>query len=86
MSNLVAYQWDLLLEVIANLLMTELEKHLLNELFENNVIEFYARYVDDTLVLVNSEDIDNVIQRLIRIIRMPSSQSTLSTMVISPFF
>lgn len=86
MSNLVAYQWDLLLEVIANLLMTELEKHLLNELFENNVIKFYARYVDDTLVLVNSEDIDNVIQRLIRIIRMPSSQSTLSTMVISPFF
>lgn len=82
----MAYQWDLLLEVIANLLMTELEKHLLNELFENNVIKFYARYVDDTLVLVNSEDIDNVIQRLIRIIRMPSSQSTLSTMVISPFF
>ena len=37
--------------VLANIIMTELEKHVVDRLFCDGVIKFYVRYVDDTLVL-----------------------------------
>ena len=50
--------------VLANIIMTELEKHVVSKLIKNNVIKFYARYVDDTLVLVKRNDIDDVLKKL----------------------
>ena len=38
--------------ILANIIMTELEKQTLDKLFKDNIIKFYARYVDDTLVLI----------------------------------
>ena len=39
--------------VIANIFMTELEKFILDELINDNIVKFFIRYVDDTLLLVN---------------------------------
>ena len=45
---------------LANIIMTELEKEILTDLFENNTIKSYIRYVDDTLVMVKTSEIENV--------------------------
>ena len=46
--------------VIANIFMTELEKFILDELINDNIVKFYIRYVDDTLLLVKLEDTDKI--------------------------
>ena len=40
--------------------MTELEKHVIKPFIDNDIIKFYCRYVDDTLVLVKPSDIDMI--------------------------
>ena len=49
--------------VLANIIMTELEKKLLPKLLEDDVIKFYVRYVDDTLVLIKEDQIESVLQK-----------------------
>ena len=44
--------------VLANVLMTEFEKEVVQELVSNGTLPFYIRYVDDTLVLIKPENID----------------------------
>ena len=46
--------------VLANIVMTELEKHIIKPFIDNGIIKFYCRYVDDTLVLVKPSDIDMI--------------------------
>ena len=46
--------------VLANIVMTELEKHVIKPFIDNGIIKFYCRYVDDTLVLVKPDDIDMI--------------------------
>ena len=41
--------------VLANIIMTELEKTVVDKLIRSGRIKFYARYVDDTLLLVKSQ-------------------------------
>ena len=40
--------------------MTECEKVIVNQLIENNIVKFYIRYVDDTLLVLRNKDIDIV--------------------------
>ena len=49
--------------VIANIFMTELEKFILDELINDNIVKFYIRYVDDTLLLVKLEDTDKILKK-----------------------
>ena len=48
--------------VLANIIMTELEKIVLPKLFEEEIIKFYVRYVDDTLVMIKEEKVNEVLQ------------------------
>ena len=48
--------------VLANIIMTELEKVVVNRLMRSGMIKFYARYVDDTLLLVKPADVDGILQ------------------------
>ena len=43
--------------VIANIIMTELEKVIVEPLITSGNIKFYTRHVDDTLLLAKEEDI-----------------------------
>ena len=47
--------------VLANIIMTEMERIVVDNLIENGKIKFYARYVDDTLLLVKLEDINDIL-------------------------
>ena len=49
--------------VLANIIMTELEKAVVDDLIQKGLIKFYARYVDDTLLLVKPEDTDEILRR-----------------------
>ena len=44
--------------VLANVLMTEFERLVVDKLIKDGLIKFYIRYVDDALVLAKAEDID----------------------------
>ena len=46
--------------VLANIIMTELENVVIRPLIDSNVIKFYRRYVDDTLLLLKANDVDKV--------------------------
>ena len=46
--------------VLANIIMTELEETIIQQLIENDVIKFYCRYVDDTLMVIEDKYIDFV--------------------------
>ena len=52
--------------VLANIIMTEMERVVVDQLIQSGKIKFYARYVDDTLLLVKPEDIDDILQRFNR--------------------
>ena len=43
--------------LLANIIMTKLEEKIIRPLINDNTIKFYARYVDDTLLLIKREDI-----------------------------
>ena len=49
--------------ILANIIMTECEKAIVNQLIENNIVKFYIRYVDDTLLVLREKDIDIVLNR-----------------------
>ena len=38
--------------VVVNIIVTECEKVIINQLIENNIVKFYIRYVDDTLLVL----------------------------------
>ena len=50
--------------VLANLIMTELETEIVDKLFEDNLLKFHVRYVDDTLALIKQLDIVTVLHKL----------------------
>ena len=50
--------------VLANVIMTEQEKVIIDDLITTGIIKFYIRYVDDTLVLTKPEHIDLVLAKL----------------------
>ena len=47
--------------VLANIIMTEMERVVVDQLIQSGKIKFYARYVDDTLLLVKPDDIDDIL-------------------------
>ena len=47
--------------VLANIIMTELERVVVDDLIKSGKIKFYTRYVDDTLLLVKPEDVDEIL-------------------------
>ena len=48
--------------VLANIIMTELETVVVDRMIQSGRIKFYARYVDDTLLLVKPEDVDEILK------------------------
>ena len=48
--------------VLANIIMTECEKVIIDNLVKEGTIKFYVRYVDDTFLLVKRQDIDKALQ------------------------
>ena len=50
--------------VLANIIMTELETVIVDKLFAANLLKFYIRYVDDTLVLIKESDMNIVLKKL----------------------
>ena len=49
--------------VLANIIMTELEKIVVSDLINPGLIKFYIRCVDDTILLAKEDDIDNIVQQ-----------------------
>ena len=49
--------------VLANIILTEFEKVIVNDLINTGIIAFYRRYVDDTLVLMKPKDIPFVLNK-----------------------
>ena len=49
--------------VLANIIMTECEKVIVNRLIENKIVKFSIRYVDDTLLVLRKKDIDIVLNK-----------------------
>ena len=43
--------------VLANIIMTEFEKVVVRNLIKTGIVKFYARYVDDTLLVIKWKDI-----------------------------
>ena len=49
--------------VLANIIMTECEKIIVETLMEEKVIMFYTRYVDDTLLVIKKSNINYVLNQ-----------------------
>ena len=49
--------------VLANIIMSELELKIVDDLLHSGIIKFYARYVDDTLIMVKSEHIETILTK-----------------------
>ena len=49
--------------VLANIILTEFEKQIVEDLIKAGTIKFYCRYVDDTLVLIKPCDIPSVLKK-----------------------
>ena len=49
--------------VLANIILTELEKTVISDLIRCDTIKFYKRYVDDTLLLIKPSDILTVLAK-----------------------
>ena len=49
--------------VLANIILTEFEKVIVNDLINTGIIAFYRRYVDDTLVVIKPKDIPFVLNK-----------------------
>ena len=47
--------------VLANIIMTELERAVVDKMIQNGTIKFYVIYVDDTLLLAKPEQIDGIL-------------------------
>ena len=44
-------------QVLVNITMAESEKVIVTQLIENNIVKFYIKYVDDTLLALIKKDI-----------------------------
>ena len=49
--------------VLANIMLTEFEKAIVNDLIKTGIITFYRQYVDDTLVFIKPKDIPFVLDK-----------------------
>ena len=49
--------------VLANIILTELEKVIVDDLVRSGIVKFYRRYVDDTLVLIKPSHIPFVLNK-----------------------
>ena len=49
--------------VLANIIITELEKIVVFDLINSGLIKFYFRYVEDTLLLAKEDGIDDIVQQ-----------------------
>ena len=49
--------------VLANIMMTECEKVMVNQLIENNIVKRYIKYVDGTLLILVIKNIDIVLNK-----------------------
>ena len=49
--------------VLANIILTEFEKVVLSDLLQSDILKFYRRYIDNTLVLVKPTDIPTVLNK-----------------------
>ena len=65
--------------VLANIIMTELERVVVDKLIGSGKIKFYACYLDDTLLLVKPEDIDDILNRFNAITTCSSLLTNLKT-------
>ena len=50
--------------VLANIIMTDLEKNVIKRFVDNGTIKFYRCYVDDTLLVIKPKDIGRIHQAL----------------------
>ena len=50
--------------VLANIIMTEFQKVVVENLIKTGIVKLYARYVDDTLSVIKRKDIDFILQKL----------------------
>ena len=50
--------------VLANIILTEFEKLVVDNLVNSGILKLYRRYVDDTLVLMKVSDIPFVLNKL----------------------
>ena len=50
--------------LMANVIMTELERFVVNDLFDKGYLKFYIQFMDDTLVLLKKSDVLIVLQAL----------------------
>ena len=48
--------------VLGNVIMMQCEKVIVDNLMKEGTIQFYIRYVDDTLLLVKRQDIEKVLK------------------------
>ena len=48
--------------VLANIIMTEFENEIINNLINQGLIAFYCRYVDDTLLLIKRNTITTILE------------------------
>ena len=48
--------------VLANIILTELEKVVVTPLMESGILKFYCRYVHDMLVLVKEDQVDKILK------------------------
>ena len=47
---------------LANIIMTAFEEDIVQKLIDSNIITFYARYVDDTLILAKPSDVPYILK------------------------
>ena len=45
--------------LLANIIMTELERKFIKQFIDDKNLMFYGRYVDDTLVVIKPEDLNS---------------------------
>ena len=50
--------------LMANVIMTELERVVVKDLFNKRYLKFYIPYMDDTLVLMKKSDVTMVLEAL----------------------
>ena len=50
--------------VLANIIMTELDRVIVEPLLKSAKIKFYIRYTDDTLLLAKEEDIKFIFEKV----------------------
>ena len=57
--------------VLANIIMTECEKFIVNQLKENDIVKFYEKCVDDSLLVMKKILILNKFNSISKIVQLP---------------